>query len=79
MEENTIMAGNVRLQFLPVAKLKRYHCNHCWLLKVHTELCETAACGVNTKRSDGKIGVFTIQEMPKKSSLPIDRRGISGA
>ena len=49
--------------FHEVKKIKRHHCRKCWLCYAD---CNGVECGYYSHyRLDGKVGVFTIQNMPE--------------
>ena len=56
-----------RLTFIPTNRDGKYNCRHCLLNREmnngHISECAMAPC---SQRPDGKMGYFTIHEMPDK-------------
>lgn len=62
--QDTYSVQNIECSFKEKKKLKKNHCQFCFLLRFE---CDNAKCGLPGKeRADKKIGVFTIQETPLK-------------
>jgi len=65
--QNQVTINGLILDFYPVARVKKTHCNHCWILKgVQGFECTGRIPCRSYERSDKRNGVFSIHEMPKK-------------
>ena len=64
---NTFSIEGSKYTFKEIKKLKKNHCHFCFLFRFD---CEGAKCGLEGKeRTDNKIDVFTIQQMPDISNI----------
>ncbi len=66
-DQNTVSYGGITATFKPVNKVTKNTCRHCWFDRF-PGACSTNICS-SSLRKDGREGVFTVQEMPKKNSL----------
>ena len=65
---NQVIIDGLKLKFYPVKKVKKTHCNWCWLLKgVPGFDCTNYIPCRDFERKDKMNGVFSIREMQKES------------
>lgn len=65
-EQNTVIINGEKLDFFPVKKVKKTHCNHCWFLRgVEGFDCRGTIPCRGFERKDKRDGVFSIREQPK--------------
>jgi hypothetical protein len=59
--EEEVVTSHGTAKFRPVKKLKNNTCKHCWL---YWSDCDQVPCCKLKGRTDGQIGIYTIQDMP---------------
>ena len=66
IDQNKIIINDrLSLDFFPVNRVKKTHCNYCWLLRGITGFdCQNKLPCRSSRRLDKKDGVFSIREMP---------------